>query len=168
LVDTTRARLSGKQLVSKPDTLLAFFRRHYVLAPSIIFGGLPFLAALLVFYGITSGSILPKIASSEAPLLKFGLYSVDENGRPHTPLDQLGLAVRFMGELAVFTSPLLLLGYFAALAWKAVRRSLNFFDFIFPVTMAAFLLVPFNAGNLVRPALLFRSLSFLDFPSCAS
>ena len=136
-------------------------RRHYVLAPSIIFGGLPFLAALLVFYGITSGSILPKIASSEAPLLKFGLYSVDENGRPHTPLDQLGLAVRFMGELAVFTSPLLLLGYFAALAWKAVRRSLNFFDFIFPVTVAAFLLVPFNGGNRYGPRYYFEAFPFL-------
>ncbi len=136
-------------------------RRHYVLAPSIIFGGLPFLAALLLFYGMTSGSILPKIASSEAPLLKFGLYSVDENGRPHTPLDQLGLAVRFMGELAVFTSPLLLLGYFAALAWKAVRGSLNFFDFVFPVTVAAFLLVPFNGGNRYGPRYYFEAFPFL-------
>jgi hypothetical protein len=121
----------------------------------------PFLAGLLVLYGITSGSMLPEIASSEAPLLKFGLYSVDENGRPHTPLDQLGLAVRFMGELAVFTSPLLLLGYFAALAWKAVRRSLNFFDFIFPVTVAAFLLVPFNGDNRYGPRYHFEAFPFL-------
>jgi hypothetical protein len=136
-------------------------RRHYVLAPSIIFGGLPFLAALLLFYGITSGSILPKIASSEAPLVKFGLYSVDENGRPHTPLDQLRLAARLMGELAVFTSPLLLLGYLAAFAWKAMKKSLNFFDFIFPVTVAALLLIPFDGGNRYGPRYYFEAYPFL-------
>jgi Dolichyl-phosphate-mannose-protein mannosyltransferase len=136
-------------------------RRHYVLAPSIIFGGLPFLAALLLFYGITSGSILPKIASSEAPLLKFGLYSVDEYGRPHTPLDQLRLAARFIGELAVFTSPLLLLGYLAAFTCKAMKQSLNFFDFIFPITVAAFLLVPFDGGNRYGPRYYFEAFPFL-------
>ena len=136
-------------------------RRHYVLAPSIIFGGLPFLCALLLFYGITSGSILPKIASSEAPLLKFGLYSVDEYGRPHTPIDQLRLAARFMGELAVFTSPPLLLGYLAAFTWKAIKKSLNFFDFIFPVTVAAFLLVPFDGGNRYGPRYYFEAFPFL-------
>jgi hypothetical protein len=136
-------------------------RRHYVLAPSIIFGGLPFLAALLLFYGVTSGAVLPKIANSEATLLKFGLYSVDENGRPRTPLDQLGLAARFMGELAVFTSPLLLLGYVAAFVWKAVHRRLSFFDFIFPVTVAAFLLVPFNGGNRYGPRYYFEAFPFL-------
>jgi hypothetical protein len=145
--------------------LFAFFwragRRHYVLAPSIIFGGLPFLAALLLFYGITSGSILPKIASSEAPLVKFGLYSVDENGRPHTPLDQLRLAARLMSELAVFTSPLLLLGYLAAFAWKAIKKKLNFFDFVFPVTVAALLLIPFDGGNRYGPRYYLEAYPFL-------
>jgi Dolichyl-phosphate-mannose-protein mannosyltransferase len=135
-------------------------RRHYVLAPSIVFGGLPFLAALLLFYGITSGSILPKIASPEAPLLRFGLYSVDEDGLPHTPLDQLRLAARFMGELAVFTSPLLLLGYPAAFAWKATKKQLNFFDFIFPVTVAALLLIPFDGGNRYGPRYYFEAYPF--------
>jgi hypothetical protein len=136
-------------------------RRHYVLASSIIFGGLPFLAALLLFYGITSGSILPKIASPEAPLLEYGLYSVDENGLPHTPLDQLRLAARWMGELAVFTSPLLLPGYLAAFAWKAKKKKLNFFDFIFPVTMAALLFIPFDGGNRYGPRYYFDAYPFL-------
>ena len=73
-----------------------------------------------------------------------------------------------MGELAILTSPLLLLGYFAALAWKTVRRSPNpFFDFIFPITVAAFLLVPFNGGNRYGPHYYFEAFPFLDFPSRA-
>jgi hypothetical protein len=136
-------------------------RRHYVLAPSIILGGLPFLAALLLFYGVTTGSILPQIANVEAPHVKFGLFSVDDGGNRHTPLDQLGVAARMLGELAVFTSPLLLLGYPAAVAWKTVGKRLNFFDFIFPVTVAAFLLVPFNGGNRYGPRYYFEAYPFL-------
>jgi len=136
-------------------------RPHYVIAPSIILGGLPFLAALLLFYGVTTGHLLPQIANAEAPHVKFGLFPVDDNGHRHTPLDQLGLAARFMGELAVFTSPLVLPGYLGALVWKTVRRRLNFFDFIFPVTMAAFLFVPFDGGNRYGPRYYFEAFPFL-------
>ena len=66
-----------------------------------------------------------------------------------------------MGELAVFTSPLLLLGYFAAFAWKAIRRRLSFFDFIFPVTVAAFLLIAFDGGNRYGPRYYFEAYPFL-------
>ena len=141
-------------------------RRHYVLAPSIIFGGLPFLAALLLFYGITSGSILPKIASSEAPLVKFGLYSVDENGRTHTPLDQLRLAARLMGELAVFTSPLLLLGYLAAFAWKAMKKQPEFLRFHLSGNGGRFPAYPVRWRQPVRPSLLFRGLSLPGADDC--
>jgi hypothetical protein len=136
-------------------------RRHYLVAPSIILGGLPFLVALLLFYDVTTGWPLPSMTQSEARLVRFGVFPVDEDGHRRTPLDQLGLAVRFMGELAIFTSPLLLLGYIAAFAWKVGRRSLNFFDFIFPVTVATFLLVPFNGGNRYGPRYYFEAFPFL-------
>jgi Dolichyl-phosphate-mannose-protein mannosyltransferase len=135
--------------------------RHYVAAPSIILGGLPFLAALLLFYGVTTGSPLPRIASDEAPLIKFGLFPVDGDGHAHTPLDQLRIAARLLGELAVFTSPLLLPGYLAAFTWKAVQRRLSFLDFIFPVTVAVFLLIPFDGGNRYGPRYYFEAFPFL-------
>ena len=133
-------------------------RRHYVLAPSIILGGLPFLAALLLFYGITAGSPLPQIANPETP--HFMLSPVDAEGHIHTPLDQLRMAARLLGELAVFTSPLLLLSYFVAFVAKAVRRKLNFFDFIFPLTVAAFLLLP-DPGNRYGPRYYFEAFPLL-------
>jgi hypothetical protein len=136
-------------------------RRHYVMAPSIILGGLPFLAALLLFYDITTGWPLPDVTTSNTPLAKFGLFPVDADGHSYTPLDQLHMAARFMGELAVFTSPLLLLGYFAAFAWKGVRRRFSFFDFIFPVTVAAYLLLPGNGGNRYGPRYYFEAYPFL-------
>ncbi|HEV2099198.1 MAG TPA: hypothetical protein VGR45_09760, partial [Stellaceae bacterium] len=136
-------------------------RRHYVMAPSIILGGLPFLAALLLFYGVTTGSLLPHIASAEAPHVRFGLFPVDDDGHQHTPLDQLGIAGRLLGELAVFTSPLLLLSYFAAFIAKVLQRRLNFFDFIFPLTVAVFLLIPFDGGNRYGPRYYFEAFPFL-------
>ena len=144
---------------------IAFLRRgrhrHYVQASSIILAGLPFLAALSIFYGVTTGSPLPHIANPEAPHVKFGLYPVDYDGHSHTPLDQLRIAARLMGELAVFTSPLLLLGYVAAFAWKAVGGKLSFLDFIFPVTVAAFLFIPFDGGNRYGPRYYFEAYPLL-------
>jgi hypothetical protein len=66
-----------------------------------------------------------------------------------------------MGELAVFTSPLLLLGYLVAFAWKAIKNKFNFFDFIFPVTVAALLLIPFDGGNRYGPRYYFEAYPFL-------
>jgi hypothetical protein len=66
-----------------------------------------------------------------------------------------------MGELAVFTSPLLLLGYLVAFAWKAIKKKLNFFDFIFPVTVAALLFIPFDGGNRYGPRYYFEAYPFL-------
>jgi hypothetical protein len=130
--------------------LVAFFNRakhrHYVVAPAIILGGLPFLAVLLLYYDLTTGSLLPNVFQSGVAV-RFGLFSVDEYGHSYTPLDQLGVAALSIGELADFTSPLLLLGYIAAFAWKAFQRRLSFFDFIFPVTVATFFLVPFSEGG---------------------
>jgi hypothetical protein len=133
-------------------------RRHYVLAPSIILGGLPFLAALLLFYGIITGSPFPQIANPETPHLK--LFPVDSNGSANTPLDQLRFAARLFGELAVFTSPFLVLGYLAAFAWKAAVRSINFFDFIFPLTVVAFLFFP-SPGNRYGPRYYFEAYPLL-------
>jgi hypothetical protein len=51
--------------------------------------------------------------------------------------------------------------FVAAFAWKAVHRRLSFFDFIFPVTVAAFLLVPWNGGNRYGPRYYFEAFPFL-------
>jgi len=136
-------------------------RRHYVLVASIILGGLPFLGVLLLYYDLTTGSPLPSLMQSST-VVKFGLFPVDEYGHSYTLLEQLHITARLMGELAEFTSPLLLLGYLVAFAWKAVHRKLSFLDFVFPLTVASFLLVPFGAGgNRYGPRYYFEAYPFL-------
>ena len=135
--------------------------RDYVAASSIALGGLPFLAALMLFYDATIGSPLPDWAKFGGSLVKFGLYPRDEFGVSYTPLDQLIRAGVRMIDLAQWTSPLLLLGYVAALVWKAARGRLSFLDFIFPATLAGFLLVPFDGGNQYGPRYYFEGYPFL-------
>jgi hypothetical protein len=65
-----------------------------------------------------------------------------------------------MTDFANWTSPLLLLAYIAAFAWKVVRRNISFFDFIFPMTLAAFLLIPFEGGNQYGPRYYFEAYPF--------
>jgi hypothetical protein len=129
-------------------------RRHYVTAPSIIIGGLPFLAALLLFYGITTGLPLPDLTKSGGSLVKFGLFPVDEDGHSYTPLDQLRLAARFIGELAVFTSPL-------RRRFRVESRppEAQFLRFHFSGYGGRFPARPVERRQPVRPALLFRGLS---------
>ena len=79
----------------------------------------------------------------------------------YTPLDQLIRAGVRMIDLAQWTSPLLLVGYVAALVWKAARGRLSFLDFIFPATVAGFLLVPFDGGNQYGPRYYFEGYPFL-------
>jgi hypothetical protein len=86
---------------------------------------------------------------------------VDEAGHRLTPLDQLKLVETRMVMLVEWTSPLLLFGYMAALAWLGARRRLSFTDFIFPLFVASYCFVPFTGGNQYGPRYYFEAWPFL-------
>ncbi len=134
-------------------------RPHYRKMPALIIGGLPFVAALLIYYEAINGSIMPD--GGQASPVRFGLFGVDEAGNTVTPLDNLRLAVTRIVMLADWTSPLLVLGYTAALAWLGARHRLSFSDFIFPLFVVAYLFVPFTGGNQYGPRYYFEAWPFL-------
>jgi hypothetical protein len=135
-------------------------RRHYRLAPAIVLAGLPFLAALLLYYHAIGGSMIPDIGR-DYPMVKFGLHPVDEAGRHLTMLDELRFTATRLVMLAEWTSPLLMLGYVAAFVGLAVKRRLSFLDLIFPLWIVAYWLVPFTGGNQYGPRYYFEPFPLL-------
>jgi hypothetical protein len=142
------------------EFLLRARRRHYRVAPGIIFAGLPFLAALLLYDHVVFGSLLPQ-TNLEYPTVRFGLLPVDDGGYYITPFHELGFIAERMVQLANWTSPLLLLGYAAAFGFVAYRRRLSFLDFIFPANVLGFMLVPFLGGGLYGPRYYFEGFPLL-------
>ena len=128
--------------------------------PAFLVAGLPFLAALLLYYVAIHGSLLPDIGR-ENPHVEFGLYSADESGHPVLLLDKLAMALTRLLMLAEWTSPVLVIGFFTGFVWLAAKRRLSFVDFIFPTFVGAYLLVPFGGGNQYGPRYYFEGFPFL-------
>ena len=136
--------------------LLQARQRHYRLALGIILAGLPFFTALLLYNQAVFGSLIPN-TNVESPYVRFGLFSIDENGKHITPLDELMFVVKRMGMLVNWSSLFLVLGYTASFAFLVSRRQLNFLDFIFPTSVLGFMLVPFYGGNQYGPRYYFEA-----------
>jgi hypothetical protein len=140
-----------------------FLRRarlqHYRFAPVIVLCGAPFLAALLIYDLAMYGSLLP-IGDPTAPV-RFGLFPVDSLGRELTPLDEVNFVLIRLIMVAEWSSPFLMLGYFIAFGYLASRRRLSFLDFIFPVFVLVYMLVPFDGGAQYGPRYYFEGFPFL-------
>jgi hypothetical protein len=117
--------------------------------------GLPFLAALAFYYLLINGSVVPDIARV-APTVQFGLYPVDEAGNHLSFLHELQMATRRLVALAEWSSPLLVLGAFAAYIPLIRQHRLSFVDLIFPTFVIAYLLVPFSGDNQYGPRYYFE------------
>ena len=136
--------------------LLQARQRHYRLTPGIILAALPFLAALLLYNYSVFGSLMPNI-HTESPYVRFGLFPIDEDGHHLTPLDELMFVVLRMIKLVNWSSLLLVLGYATGFAFLISRRKLSFLDFIFPVYVLGFMLVPYFGGNQYGPRYYFEA-----------
>ena len=136
--------------------LLQARQRHYRLTPGIILAALPFLAALLLYNYSVFGSLMPNI-HTENPYVRFGLFPIDEDGHHLTPLDELMFVALRMIKLVNWSSLLLVLGYATGFAFLISRRKLSFLDFIFPVYVLGFMLVPFFGGNQYGPRYYFEA-----------
>ena len=136
--------------------LLQARQRHYRLTPGIILAALPFLAALLLYNYSVFGSLMPNI-HTESPYVRFGLFPIDEDGHHLTPLDELMFVALRMIKLVNWSSLLLVLGYATGFAFLISRRKLSFLDFIFPVYVLGFMLVPHFGGNQYGPRYYFEA-----------
>jgi hypothetical protein len=136
--------------------LLQARRRHYCLAPGIILAGLPFFMALLLYNYTVFGFLLLDI-HSESTYIRFGLFPIDEWGHHLTPLDELMFVAKRMIMLVNWSSLFLVLGYVASFAFLVLRRQLSFLDFIFPIYVLGFMLVPFFGGNQYGPRYYFEA-----------
>ena len=115
-------------------------------------GGVPFLVALFAFNKAVTGNALTMVA------VWFGNEQPMPIGLPNA--DAIRLMVIRFDLLAVFTSPLLPLGYAFAFPYLWARGRLSFVDWIAGLTVLAFLLYPGSGGNQYGPRYYFEAFPF--------
>jgi hypothetical protein len=135
--------------------------RQYRRLPWFLLGSLPFLAGFLFYNDTTTGNPWVPTEAWALPKVHMGLHPVDEYGNPYTLLDtSVSAIIRFV-ELAQWTSPLFCLLYAVAVLWKLGQRSLEFYDFVFPVFVLGFLLFFGHGGNRYGPRYYFEAYPFM-------
>jgi hypothetical protein len=134
---------------------------HYAQAPAIALGGLPFLAALLLYQRAITGDALLPVTNWGYPLFKLGLYGVTEWGTASSPLQALRTVLAHLVDLSDWTSPVLLIAAPAALLWHWRAGTLRFYDFVLPVLIVGFLFFPDIGGDQYGPRYWFEGFPLL-------
>ena len=132
-------------------------RPHFAGMAVIVLCGLPFLAALMLYTrAITGSAFLPvQIWAYSARII--GLNVVDLGGRvPVSMLQELLMAKTRIFMLAEWTSPILVLAYLPAVAWKIFKHKARFYDFILPAAVIAYLFFPDMGGDQYGPRYYFE------------
>jgi hypothetical protein len=144
---------------------LAFLLRarapHYLRAPAIVLGGLPFLIALLLYQHAITGNALLPVTNWGYPLFRMGLYGMTEWGEMSSPGRSLQTTLAHLVDLADWTSPLLALAapVVPILLWRA--GTLRFHDLVFPALVAGFLFFPDIGGDQYGPRYWFDAVPLL-------
>lgn len=113
-------------------------------------GGAPFLAALFAFNAAVTGNPLMMIPA---------WYGI---GKPVGVPDaeSIRVTISHLVNLAIWTSPLMLIGFASAFVSLARRRRLNFIDWIAPATLVAYALYTGTGGNQYGPRYYFEAFPF--------
>jgi hypothetical protein len=111
---------------------------HYTRLAWFVVGSLPFVTGFLFYNNaVTASPLLDPILG--LPQISCRSAAGRRVGYPrHSP----GWAIILLMELAQWTSPLLCLLYAMAALWKLGCRRLAFYDFVFPLFVLGYLLVP--------------------------
>ena len=135
--------------------------KHWKLTPVIILAGMPFLTAYLLYNAEITGHPSLPVVEWGYPQLKLGWNPVDETGAIHNMSETLRAGASRLVAFVEWTSPLLAIAYCPSLVWGAIRRRLSFADFVFPATVAAFLIYPSTGGNSYGPRYYFDAYPLL-------
>lgn len=120
-------------------------RDRVSVAVIIAFGALPFVALLLSYQSLITGSALRSTYSLIAGDDVFVSFA------PQAVLTGMKLTIRRFAEFGVWTSPLLLPAYLACLAYKLKRRSIAFYDVVFPSFVLGYVFFADLGGNRYGP-----------------
>ena len=137
--------------------LLGRERRQLALAPLIVLGGSPFVVALLFYNDAITGSPFLPLAKLYAPALRLGLFPVDDWGHTYPAFKTLGQAATLIGNLAEWTSPVILIAHSSAMYWRGRQGKLRFYDWIFYANVAFYMLHPGTGSDRYGPRFYFES-----------
>ena len=117
-------------------------RYHFKSLVWIVVAGLPFLVGLLAYNWAITGNPLLFVQHWGYPFIRLGIHPRDELGNELNLLDTSLVTTQRLAELAIWTSPMLILLFLFAVYQKATSRTLRFYDFIFPMFVTGYLLFP--------------------------
>jgi 4-amino-4-deoxy-L-arabinose transferase-like glycosyltransferase len=143
------------------ELLLRGDRRHYLRMPLVLLGGFPFLGGLLFYDAAVTGNPWLTVEAWALPQFHLGLHPVSVNGETVSIGTTIGGALSQLVGLCKWTSPLLCLLYPVAWLWKFWRRQIAFYDFIFPLLVMSYFLLPDWRGNAYGPRYYFDAYPFL-------
>jgi hypothetical protein len=117
-------------------------RHHYKSVVWIAVAGLPFLVGLLAYNWAITGNPFLFVQHWGYPLIRLGLHPRDELGNELNLFDTSLVTAQRLAEFAMWTSPMLVLLFLFAGYQKAITRTLRFYDFVFPMFVAGYVLFP--------------------------
>jgi hypothetical protein len=116
----------------------------------VVLGGLPCGILFLIYNAAITGRPWRTPFTWASKGGSYGLYAVGDQG-VNTPWAALLRNAQWTGELAAYTSAALVLLWVAALVAKARAGRLRYFDLMFPMTLAFFLLFASAGGHRFGP-----------------
>ncbi len=137
-------------------------RRHFGGMAAMVLAGLPCLAGLLLYTHAITGSAFLPVPIWAYPVKAIGVNAVKmEGGAPVSMLQEVLMVKTRIWMLAEWTSPVLVLAYLPALAWKIFKCRSRFYDFIFPAAIIAYLFFPDIGGDQHGPRYYFEGFMLL-------
>jgi hypothetical protein len=138
-------------------------RHQFKTVAWIIIAALPFLVGLLAYNWAVTGNPLLFVQHWGLPLERLGIHPRDGFGDEISLLDTSLAAIYRLRELAIWTSPWLIVLYLVAGCQKVTSRNLRFYDLIFPAFVIGYVLFPqaVLGDNLYGPRFYLEAYPFL-------
>jgi hypothetical protein len=122
-------------------------RRHVGAIAVIVLAGLPWLAGLLFYTRAITGSAFVPVQVWAYSSLPIGLSNMNLQGHLVSSIQELMFVKTRMAMLSEWTSPIFMLSYLGALAWKTFKHKARFYDFVVISAIISYLFVHTDMGG---------------------